>query len=384
MGRTKVVVIGAGPAGLTVANLLYRAGIECLVLERESREFIEQRARAGFIEEWAVRVLERHGLADRLLRRAPTHSAFEFRFDGTRHEFAYAELTGHRHFVYPQQELVKDLLAGYPGAIRFSVRDIQVHSLHDRPYVTYGDERVDCDFVAGCDGARGVCQSAVPADVVRHDYGIGWLAVLAEAPPSAGNVVFGIHPNGFAGHMARTPSITRYYLQCSPCDTAGDWPDERVWAELRTRLHLPGAPLTTGPLREKRVLPMHNYVLDPMSSGRLHLAGDSAHLIAPIAAKGMTLAIHDADLLAQGIIAWYDGDPAALDGYSAACLDLVWQYQEFSQWFSDLLHGSRDPFTHQLTQARLRRLLTSRTAATAFAELYIGRWWARPACPVTD
>ncbi|ONI86473.1 4-hydroxybenzoate 3-monooxygenase [Actinosynnema sp. ALI-1.44] len=373
MGRTDVVVIGAGPAGLTVANLLHRAGIGCLVLERETREFIENRARAGFVEEWAVRALERNGLADRLLRRAATQGSFEFRVDGTSHRFDYADLTGHRHFVYPQQELVKDLLACYPGPIRFSVGDIQLRSLDSSPYVAFDGERVDCDFVAGCDGARGVCQSHVPATVARHDYGIGWLALLAEAPPSAESVVFGIHPNGFAGHMARTPSVTRYYLQCSADDTADDWPDERVWTELRARLALPGEPIVAGPLIEKRVLRMHNYVLDRMSAGRLHLAGESAHLVAPIAAKGMNLAIHDAVLLAQGISAWYDGEKSALDGYSAACLGRVWQYQEFSQWLSDLFHGSRDPFTHQLIQARLRRLLNSRKAAESFAEIYIGQ-----------
>ncbi|ALG11259.1 4-hydroxybenzoate 3-monooxygenase [Kibdelosporangium phytohabitans] len=373
MGRTKVVVIGAGPAGLTVANLLHRAGIDCLVLERETREFIEQRARAGFIEEWAVRELERHGLADGLLRRAPTQGSFEFRVDGVRHQFDYAELTGHRHFVYPQQELVKDLLTGYPGPIQFSVEDIRLHDLATSPSVTYAGQRVDCDFVAGCDGARGICQSYVPATITRHDYGIGWLALLAEAPPSARSVVFGIHPLGFAGHMARTPSVTRYYLQCSPGDTADDWPDDRVWTQLRTRLAVPGEPIIDGPLIEKRVLPMHNYVLDRMSAGRLHLAGEAAHLVAPIAAKGMNLAIHDALLLTRGIAAWYDGDPSTLDGYSAACLGRVWQYQEFSLWLSDLFHGSRDPFTHQLIQARLRRLLNSRKAAESFAEIYIGQ-----------
>nr|WP_042196121.1 4-hydroxybenzoate 3-monooxygenase [Kibdelosporangium sp. MJ126-NF4]CEL22417.1 P-hydroxybenzoate hydroxylase [Kibdelosporangium sp. MJ126-NF4]CTQ89272.1 P-hydroxybenzoate hydroxylase (EC 1.14.13.2) [Kibdelosporangium sp. MJ126-NF4] len=377
MGRTRVVVVGAGPAGLTAANLLRQREIDCLLLEQETRDVIQRQPRAGFIEEWAVRELDRHGLADRLLRQAPTHGSFEFRVDGVRHEFDYGALSGHRHFVYPQQELVTDLLASYTGDACFSVSGVRLHALDtDSPGVSYtdvsGEHQVDCDFVAGCDGARGVCQSYVPAQIARHDYGVGWLALLAETPPSAAGVIFGIHPRGFAGHMARTPTVTRFYLQCSPTDTADAWPDERVWTELRTRLAVADGPITEGPLIEKRVLRMHNYVLDRMSHGRLFLAGESAHLIAPIVAKGMNLAIHDASLLADGIAAWYAGDKSTLDGYTAACLGRVWQYQEFSQWLSDIFHGSTDPFNDQLIQARLRRLLGSRKAAESFAEIFIG------------
>jgi p-hydroxybenzoate 3-monooxygenase len=373
MARTQVVIVGAGPAGLTLANLMHQAGIDCVLLEQETREFIEQRPRAGFIEEWAVRELERHGLADRLLERAPTHSRFEFRFDGDRHVFNYTELTGQRHFVYPQQELVKDLVAAYQGDVRFGVQDVQLHDLEGEPFVTFDGDRIDCDFVAGCDGARGVTQAYVPAKVARHDYGIGWLALLAEAPPSADGVIFGIHPRGFAAHMARTPEVTRFYLQCSPTDTNADWPDDRVWTELHARLTVPDGKIIEGALFEKRVLDMHNYVLDRMSHGRLFLAGESAHLVAPIAAKGMNLAIHDALLLAEGLNAYYAGEKSMLDNYSAACLGRVWQYQEFSQWLSDIFHGSPDPFRNELCRARLRRLLASRKAAESFAEIYIGQ-----------
>lgn len=377
MGRTRVVIVGAGPAGLTLANLLHQADIDCLLLEQETREFIEHRPRAGFIEEWAVRELERHGLADRLVERAQTHGKFEFRFEGERHPFNYAELTGQRHFVYPQQELVKDLVAAYRGEVRFSVSDVQLHDLATEPFVTFTDDegghRIDCDFVAGCDGARGVTQAYVPANIARHDYGIGWLALLAEAPPSADGVIFGIHPRGFAAHMARTPTVTRFYLQCSPTDTDADWPDDRVWTELHARLTVSDGKIIEGPLIEKRVLDMHNYVLDRMSSGRLFLAGEAAHLVAPIGAKGMNLAIHDALLLAEGIIAHYEGNESTLDNYTAACLGRVWQYQEFSQWLSDIFHGSPDPFQNELSRARLRRLLGSRRAAESFAEIYIGQ-----------
>ncbi|WP_432095711.1 4-hydroxybenzoate 3-monooxygenase [Streptomyces sp. bgisy100] len=391
--RTQVAVVGAGPAGLTLANVLRRKGVDCVVIEAASRSFIERRPRAGFLEEWAVRALERHGLAGRLLRTAERHGACEFRYDGARHAFAYAELTGRHHFVYPQQELVTDLVGHFAdggGDVRFEVRDVALHDLlSGQPSVTYtgadGERhRISCDYIAGCDGARGVSRSHLPADstvFAQHDYGVGWLAVLAEAPPSADGVVFGIHPRGFAAHMARSPQVTRFYLECPPGDDEAAWPDERVWEELQARLAVPGGEVTEGRLIEKRVLDMHNYVVAPMSHGRLHLAGDAAHLVAPIGAKGMNLALHDALLLAEAFTAHYGtGDDTGLTGYSAASLRRVWQYQEFSQWFSELLHGptagagAADPFRAGVAGARLRRLLDSPAAAAAFAELYIGQY----------
>lgn len=389
--RTPVVIVGAGPAGLTVGNILRAASLDCVVLETESREFIERRPRAGFLEEWAVRALERRGLADRLVERAPTHTEFEFRFAGERRRIPYTELTGHHHYVYPQPLLVTDLVREYAdvrgGDIRFGVREVELHDIDgERPSVSYvdpatGERRLlHCEFVAGCDGARGVTRAALPpehATVARHDHGVGWLALLAEAPPSSDCVVLGVHPRGFAGHMARSPEVTRYYLEVPAGDDPANWPDERVWSELRARLAVPGArPLTEGPLVEKRVLDMHNYVTEPMTYGRLHLAGDAAHLVAPIAAKGMNLALHDALLLADALIACLGkGDDSGLRGYSEACLRRVWHYQEFSQWLAELLHGpsSGDAFRAGAATARLRRLLGSPTAASTFAELFIGK-----------
>ncbi|MFE6485938.1 4-hydroxybenzoate 3-monooxygenase [Streptomyces sp. NPDC057757] len=388
--RVPVVIVGAGPAGLTIGNILRAASVDCVVLETESREFIEQRPRAGFIEEWAVRALRERGLADRLVERAQAHGECEFRTGGERHRLRYAELTGDHHFVYPQPLLVTDLVREYAdvrgGDIRFGVRDVALHGIDgDRPSVLYTDpvsgerRRVDCEFIAGCDGARGVtraCATPGRGTVARFDYGVGWLALLAEVPPSSDCVVFGVHPRGFAAHMARSPQVTRYYLEVTPGEDPENWPHDRVWSELRARLSATGAqPLTEGTLIEKRVLDMHSYVVEPMTHGRLFLAGDSAHLVAPIAAKGMNLALHDALLLADGLIAYLgSGDGSGLRGYSAACLARVWEYQEFSQWFAELLHGpsSGDPFRAGSAGARLRRILGSPAASAAFADSYIG------------
>ena len=333
-----------------------------------------------------MRALQSHGLADNLLVRAQVHDSFEFRFGGERHVLRYGELTGQHHYVYPQQHLVTDLVAAYAdhgGDTRFEVRDVRLYDLGtDHPSVSYLDNatgqqhRVEADIIAGCDGARGVSQQNLPADTVRaeHDYGVGWLALLAQAPPSADGVIFGLHERGFAAHMARTPTVTRFYLQCPVGDTEDDWPDERVWHELHARLNTPDGPIAAGPLIEKRVLDMHNYVIEPMSHGRLYLAGESAHLVAPIAAKGMNLAIHDALRLVEAITAHYAGDDTGLDGYSAACLPRVWQYQEFSQWLSDVFHGmtGSDVFAARLIEARLRRLVGSTAALRSFAEIYLG------------
>ncbi|MBX9398983.1 4-hydroxybenzoate 3-monooxygenase [Streptomyces sp. TRM72054] len=388
--RCPVVIVGAGPAGLTLGNILRAASVDCVVLEVESREFIEQRPRAGVLEEWAVRGLARRGLAGNLLERAQRHTQCEFRFAGGRYRLSYTELTGQHHWIYPQPLLVTDLVQEYAdvrgGDIRFGVRDVRLHDLDtDRPAVSYtcpetGERQViHCEFVAGCDGARGVTRAALPPErirIARHDYGIGWLALLAEAPPSSDCVVFGINPGGFAGHMARSPEVTRYYLQCPPDDDPEHWSHDRVWAELQERLGARDTPpLTEGRLIEKRVLDMHNYVIEPMAFGRLFLAGDAAHLTAPIAAKGMNLALHDAFLLGDALVAYLTkGDASGLHGYSADCLERVWDYQEFSRWLSDVYHGtaSGDPYHAGTTLARLRRLFTSPAAASAFAEQYLG------------
>lgn len=385
-------MVGAGPAGLTVANLLQRSGIDCVVLEEQSRDFITHRPRAGHIEDWAVHGLIERGLGNKRIANAPRLGTFEIRSAGSRHPVNYSALSGRSHVVYPQHHLVTDLLDQYVadgGEVIFDVQDVQLHDLESAsPVITFttaaGDQRIVGDFVAGCDGAQGACRGQLPAaaTVVRHDYGVRWLALLAQAPPSSDGVLFGIHPSGFAAHMARTPEVTRFYLQLSADDTEADWSDERVWHELHERLAVPGGPLRAGTLLEKRALDLHSYVVEPMTYGRLHLAGDAAHLVAPIAAKGMNLALHDAFVLAEALTAHYAGDDSLLAGYSAACLPLVWKYQEFSVWLSEIFHrtpSSRDTatgddlFLARTAAARMQHLLDSPAAATAFAETYIGR-----------
>ncbi|WP_405466837.1 4-hydroxybenzoate 3-monooxygenase [Streptomyces jietaisiensis] len=388
--RLPVVIVGAGPAGLALAGVLRGASVDCVVLEAESRRFIETRPRAGFLEEWAVRALWRRGLASPGLLEAQRQSECEFRVGGERYRFGYAELSGHHHVVHPQPLLVTDLVHHYAdvlgGDIRFGVREVELHGIDtDTPAVSYTDPgsgarvRLECEVIAGCDGARGVSRASLPAEYrepARLDYGIGWLALLAEAPPSSDCVVFGVHPRGFAAHMARGPGTTRYYLQCPPGDDPENWSHERVWSELRLRLEAAGAaPLTEGRLVEKRVLDLHNQVARAVSYGRLYLAGDAAHLVAPIAAKGMNLALFDALVLADALVAHvHRGESEGLRAYAATSLRRVWEYQEFSEWFCELLHGpsSGDPFRAGMAAARLARLFESPAAAASFAEVYVG------------
>jgi p-hydroxybenzoate 3-monooxygenase len=387
--RTEVAVIGAGPAGLTLANRLRQEGVECLVLEQESRETVAGTPRAGFLEEWAVRALEACGLAPKALSsEAPRHDSVEFRFDGARQVLDYARLTGHHHVVYPQQSLVSALLErfeGDGGEVRFGLRELRLHDTAGRPSVTWTDpetgrrQEADCAFVAGCDGARGVGRAALVeagASVVRNDYGVDWLAMLAETPPTADSVIMGIHPRGYAAHMPRGPEVTRFYLQVPRGTRAEDWPDERAWVELQARLAVPepGHRVATGRLLEKRVLELHDYLVRPMALGRLQLAGDAAHLIAPIGAKGMNLAIFDALRLARGYAALLRGDDEApLAGYSEGSLRQAWDYLEFSQWLAEVYHGpSAGGFRGGAALTRLRRIFSSEAAARSFSELYLG------------
>jgi p-hydroxybenzoate 3-monooxygenase len=389
---TTVTIIGAGPAGLVLANLLAAAGIACTVVERSSRVHVEQRARAGFLAANTVRVLTEGGLADGLLQHGRQHDTCAFRTAAGEFELAYGGLgRGEVHTVYPQQDLVRDLVAAFldrGGDLRFETAAVAVDGLDtDRPSVTTrgpdgGLRRLSGRFVAGCDGRHGIARTAVPAGAVRRyrrDHGVSWLALLAAAPQSMAAVAYGVHPDGFAGHMARTPDVTRYYLQCPPGDDPAAWTDDRIWTALGTRLRADRhGPLHRGAILERRVVAMGSDVLDPIQYGRLFLVGDAASLISPSAAKGANLAVMEAELLATALTALLDGgDEQPLARYSADCLPRIWRAQEFSHWMINLLHGPAGDgeeavFLRALQQARLESLQTSRRHQDHFAENYVG------------
>ena len=385
--RTGVVIVGAGPAGLVLGNLLLDRGIDCVILERRGREAVEGRARAGFLAAHSVRVLTRHGLADGLSARGHTHQTCLFRSERGEFTLDYGEL-GRRevHTVYPQQELVRDLLAEYlrrGGEIRF---DTEVEEISEDGRVRTSDGTdVVGRYVAGCDGHRGVARATMTAHgtrTARWDHGVSWLAVLAEAPPSMEAVGYALHERGFAGHMARTATVTRYYLQCPRGTDSADWNEDRVWTELATRFRTDEfGVLKDGPVLEKAVVDLRSDVLDTPGTGRLWLAGDAAGLISPSAAKGANLAVLQAERLAQALTsALKHADESDLDRYAADCLPRVWRAHEFSHWMSGLLHGpsaedavdAHARYGRALQYARLDSLRTSRAHQDFFAENYTG------------
>ncbi len=382
---TQVAIVGAGPAGLTLAALLHEAGIESVVLESRGREYVEARIRAGVLEHGTVELLERAGVADRLHREGIVHGGIHLQFAGERHHVPMSELTGCGIVIYGQTEVVKDLIARrleQALPLRFEVSDVSVHDFEsERPSVRFvhdGEEhRLDCDVIAGCDGFHGVCRPAI-AGVLRtfeREYPFGWLGILADAAPSSEELVYAHHERGFALLSLRSPTLSRLYVQVAHDEDVADWPDERVWEELRRRTELDGWSLKTGPVLEKGVTGMRSFVAEPMQHGRLFLAGDAAHIVPPTGAKGLNLAAHDVRVLADALIAWYrDGSRAGLDGYSTECLRRVWRAEHFSYWMTSMLHRppDGDEFETRLQLSQLRYVTTSRHAATSLAENYVG------------
>ncbi|MBB5855434.1 4-hydroxybenzoate 3-monooxygenase [Amycolatopsis umgeniensis] len=376
-----VIIVGAGPAGLVVGNLLRAAGIDCLILERRSREHIENRARAGFLAANSVRVLDGNGLAGGLLENGVRHDTCAFRDERGEFELKYGELGDCEvHTVYPQQFLVTDLIAEFlarGGEIRFGA---EVSSVSGTEATVIADDLLlRARYIAGCDGRHGASRRSVPARVFRRDHAISWLAILAEAPPSMSAVGYALHERGFAGHMARTPTVTRYYLEVPRGEDPETWPDERVWDELHLRMRADrhGA-LERGPVVERRIVDLGSHVMDTIQRGKLFLVGDAASLISPSAAKGANLALMEAEILAKALIAAHEeDDTTALDRYSAECLPRIWRAQEFSHWMIDFLHapaGYDDEalFQRALRDARLESLRVSRAHQDFFAESYVG------------
>jgi len=394
VGRTQVAIVGAGPAGLLLGHLLHLRGIDSVVLERQSREHIERRIRAGVLEQGTVELLREVGLADRLLRERLVHRGLELLFDGEAHRVPLTELTGRELTIYGQHELVKDLVAarlatGRPllfeaPAVALAGLDgtaPEVHYVHNAR-----THELRCDFVAGCDGFHGISRPSVPDGALtgyEREYPYAWLGVLAEAPPSSEELIYAHHDRGFALHSMRSPKLTRLYLQVAPDEDLAAWPDERIWDELRTRLaRRSGFALADGPIVDKGVTALRSFVAEPLGHGRLFLAGDAAHIVPATGAKGLNLAVADVAVLAAAIGEWYSaGSSAALDAYSATCLERVWRVQHFSWWMTSMLHPSPDAFTRRLQLSQLRYLTTSTAAATSFAENYVGLPLSRPSSP---
>jgi p-hydroxybenzoate 3-monooxygenase len=386
--KTQVGIIGAGPAGLMLSHLLSRVGIDSVVVERRSREYIEKRVRAGVLEQGTVQLMRETGVGERLDREGLVHRGISLRFEGHDHRIAFDELTGGNTItVYGQQEVVKDLISARIAAgarLHFEVSDVSAHDVSSStPRLRYAlageDVELECDFIAGCDGFHGVSRDSIPPDHLtryEREYPFGWVGILASVAPSAEELIYASHDRGFALHSMRSPTLTRLYVQCDRSDTIDDWPDDRIWEELHLRLATDdGFTLAEGPIVEKAIAWMHSVVTEPMQYGRLFLAGDAAHIVPATGAKGLNLAVADVRVLSSALDEWYrTGSTAALASYSERCLRRVWRAQHFSYWMTTMLHRfpGDDAFQRKLQLAQLRWVCSSRDAAASLAENYVG------------
>jgi len=385
--RTQVGIVGAGPAGLVLSHLLFLQGIDSVLVENRSRQYVEERVRAGVLEQGTVDLLTAMGVAERLRTEGLIHYGIELRFGGRGHRIDFQELTGGKGItIYAQHEILKDLNNARirtGGKVFFELEDVSVHNIDGpQPKIRYrrngADVELTCDFIAGCDGFHGICRPSIPAGVLtEYDraYPFGWLGILAEAPPSTEELIYAYHDRGFALHSMRTPHIGRLYLQCGPVESIDAWSDERIWSELQTRLASDGWKLTEGPILQKGVTGMRSFVVEPMQYGRLFLAGDSAHIVPPTGAKGLNLAVADVRVLARALDRFYKtGSQDLLDQYSETCLRRVWKVQRFSWWMTSMLHRFPDetPFDRRRQLAELDYVTSSKAAAKTLAENYVG------------
>jgi p-hydroxybenzoate 3-monooxygenase len=373
--RTQVGIVGAGPAGLLLSHLLAGQGVESVVLEARSREYVEQRVRAGVLEHPTVELLREVGVGERMDRLGMAHEGISLRFDGEEHRIDFADLTGRGIVVYGQQEVVKDLIArrlADGGDLRFEVSGVRLDGLTSDPVIHYDGGELRCDVIVGADGFHGVSRACVPHTGFDRQYPFAWLGILAKAAPTRHELVYANHGNGFALYSMRSPEVTRLYLQVPPDTDADDWSDARIWDELHVRL---GTEINEGPLLEKGVTGMRSFVCEPMRHGRLFLAGDAAHIVPPTGAKGMNLAIADVRVLADALeLLIKRGDGSGIDGYTETCLRRVWRAEHFSWWMTSMLHTdpAADAFDRRLQLSQLRQTVGSRAAATTLAENYVG------------
>jgi len=385
--RTQVAIIGAGPAGLLLSHLLHLNGIESVVLESRSRADIEATIRAGVLEQGSMDILNDAGVGARMRAEGALHHGVEFAFGGRRHRIDLTELTGKAITVYPQHEVIIDLVAARlaaGGQILFETGEVALDGTDSaRPSVAFvhkGEaQRIEADFVIGCDGFHGVSRPAIPSSLrqdFQRTYPFGWFGILVESAPSSNELIYAQHERGFALVSTRSPTVQRLYFQCDPKDHVDNWSDDRIWAELHGRLENDdGWKLNEGRIFQKGIIGMRSFVCAPMRSGRLFLAGDAAHIVPPTGAKGMNLAISDVKILAQALDVFYKkGSETGLDGYSEAALKRIWRAEYFSWWMTRMLHTFADasPFERQVQRAELENVVASRAMSTALAENYVG------------
>jgi len=385
--RTQVAIIGAGPAGLLLSHLLASQGVESVVVESRSEEYVAGRIRAGILEQSSVDLLRSAGLGDRLVREGHEHRGIYLQWPHERHHLDFVDLTGRSVWVYGQTEVQKDLVAARRAAgqqVHYEVTGTALHDVEtDHPSVTFTDvdgvaRRVTADVVVGCDGSFGPSRAAVPEAVRRtweKTYPYSWLGILADVAPSTDELIYAWHPDGFGMHSMRSSTVSRLYLQVPNGTDVATWSDDRIWEALATRLGhgQDGWELTPGPITEKSVLPMRSYVQTPMRHGRLFLAGDAAHIVPPTGAKGLNLAVADVGLLAPALVDLLRKDDHRLaDAYSDTALRRVWRCTHFSWWMTTMLHTSGDPFDEQLQLAQLRWVASSEAGSTGLAENYAG------------
>jgi p-hydroxybenzoate 3-monooxygenase len=387
--RTQVAIIGAGPAGMLLAHLLAGEGVESVVVESRSEEYVASRIRAGILEQSTVDLLRSVGLGDRLAREGHEHRGIYLQWhdrgQGERHHLDFVDLTGRTVWVYGQTEVQKDLVAAAHTrgqAVHYEVADTALHDLEtDTPSVTFtsqeGEEcRLAADVVVGCDGSFGPSRGAVPSPSTwERTYPYSWLGILADVAPSTDELIYAWNPDGFALHSMRSSSVSRFYLQVPNDTSLDDWSDDRIWEGLATRLGhgVDGWSLETGPITDRSVLPMRSFVQTPMRHGRLFLAGDAAHIVPPTGAKGLNLAVADVALLAPALVEWLrKDDPTLADGYAETAVRRVWRCTHFSWWMTTMLHATGDPFDEQLQLSQLRWVTSSEAGATGLAENYAG------------
>jgi len=384
--RTQVAIIGAGPAGLLLGQLLHKNGIDNVILERQTGDYVLSRVRAGVIEQVTMDLLDEAGVGARMHADGLVHEGVQICVDGERHRISFKEMTGKVVMVYGQTEITKDLMDGRAAAgapTVYSAHEVTLHDLStDKPRVNFrsgnATHELHCDYVAGCDGFHGVSRKSLPARAITsHErvYPLGWLEILSDTPPVSEELIYVHHPLGFALCSMRSPTRSRYYLQCSLAEDIDSWPDDRFWEELKPRLDDEARErLVTGPSIEKSIAPLRSFVAEPMRFGRLFLAGDAAHIVPPTGAKGLNLAASDVRYLSRALIEHYrDKSDAGLDHYSARALARVWKAERFSWWMTTMLHQISDnPFDQKIQLAELDYLFRSKAAATVFAENYVG------------